>query len=231
MMPTSQNENNFKNEGGLKAKTSQNMKKAQLCLLNCNNIQVWLWGLHSIKEWGQLEALPQQDQRLQGPGLPLPHSLVQQGPHSYCLRAFMGAQAARLCWVRVQKWIPGELRSIYCPIIQCVDTKFNLISTWVWKHLFLAKGLKDSLKIIFSWSQALRKQCQDFATALLDHTRSSYELEVLLNYDPDGPAYQVNTISNTLKLAGNTAWLGKRTQYRSLFVSIRELSGDINTMI
>ena len=42
-----------------------------------------------------------------------------------------------------------------------------------------------------SYFQALRKQCQDFATALLDHTRSSYELEVLLNYDPDGPAYQV----------------------------------------
>ena len=39
--------------------------------------------------------------------------------------------------------------------------------------------------------QALRKQCQDFATSLLDHTRSSYELEVLLNYDPEGPAYQV----------------------------------------
>ena len=42
--------------------------------------------------------------------------------------------------------------------------------------------------------QALRKQCQDFATALLDHTRSSYELEILLNYDPDGPAYQVNIL-------------------------------------
>ena len=40
--------------------------------------------------------------------------------------------------------------------------------------------------------QALRKQVMNFATALLDHTRSSYELEILLNYDPDGPAYQVN---------------------------------------
>ncbi|KAH9373836.1 hypothetical protein HPB48_009284 [Haemaphysalis longicornis] len=33
----------------------------------------------------------------------------------------------------------------------------------------------------------LRRKCQDFATALLDHTRTSYELEVLLNYDPTGP--------------------------------------------
>jgi len=49
----------------------------------------------------------------------------------------------------------------------------------------------------------LRKQCQDFATALLDHTRSSYELEVLLNYDPDGPAYQHGERMhlNRLKLA------------------------------
>lgn len=31
----------------------------------------------------------------------------------------------------------------------------------------------------------LRKQCQLFATALLDHTRTTEELEVLLDYDPD----------------------------------------------
>ncbi|KAH9397620.1 Short transient receptor putative channel 1 [Tyrophagus putrescentiae] len=33
---------------------------------------------------------------------------------------------------------------------------------------------------------ALRKQCQMFATTLLDHTRTSEELELLLNYDPNG---------------------------------------------
>ncbi|OTF80222.1 transient receptor potential-gamma protein-like protein [Euroglyphus maynei] len=31
----------------------------------------------------------------------------------------------------------------------------------------------------------LRKQCQLFATALLDHTRTNEELEILLDYDPD----------------------------------------------
>ncbi|XP_022708485.1 transient receptor potential-gamma protein-like [Varroa jacobsoni] len=36
----------------------------------------------------------------------------------------------------------------------------------------------------------LRRKCQDFATALLDHTRTSYELEVMLNYDPSGPAFE-----------------------------------------
>ena len=30
----------------------------------------------------------------------------------------------------------------------------------------------------------------NFATALLDHTRSSGELEILLNHDPAGPVYQ-----------------------------------------
>lgn len=49
----------------------------------------------------------------------------------------------------------------------------------------------------------LRKQCQDFATALLDHTRSSYELEVLLNHDPTGPAFEHGERMhlNRLKLA------------------------------
>lgn len=32
--------------------------------------------------------------------------------------------------------------------------------------------------------QALRQQCQEFATSLLDHTRTSKELEIMLNYNP-----------------------------------------------
>ena len=46
-------------------------------------------------------------------------------------------------------------------------------------------------------------QCQDFATALLDHTRSSQELEVLLNHDPnDLPHEDCDRIQlNRLKLA------------------------------
>ncbi|GBM50483.1 Transient receptor potential-gamma protein [Araneus ventricosus] len=49
----------------------------------------------------------------------------------------------------------------------------------------------------------LRKQCQEFATALLDHTRSSYELEVLLNYDPSGPVFEPGDrmLLSRLKLA------------------------------
>ncbi|KAI4473784.1 hypothetical protein M0802_015941 [Mischocyttarus mexicanus] len=53
------------------------------------------------------------------------------------------------------------------------------------------------------YRQELRRQCQDFATALLDHTRSSYELEVLLNHDPKGPAFEHGERMhlNRLKLA------------------------------
>lgn len=32
----------------------------------------------------------------------------------------------------------------------------------------------------------MRANVQQFATSLLDHARTSYELEVMLNYDPDG---------------------------------------------
>ncbi|KPJ19923.1 Transient receptor potential protein [Papilio machaon] len=32
--------------------------------------------------------------------------------------------------------------------------------------------------------KALRQQCQEFATSLLDHTRTSQELEIMLNYNP-----------------------------------------------
>jgi transient receptor potential cation channel subfamily C len=49
----------------------------------------------------------------------------------------------------------------------------------------------------------LRGQCTKFATSLLDHTRSSTELEILLNHDPTGPVYQHGDRMhlNRLKLA------------------------------
>lgn len=60
--------------------------------------------------------------------------------------------------------------------------------------------------------QELRKQCQDFATALLDHTRSSHELEVLLNHDPTGPAFEhgermhLNRLKLAVKLRQKKVW-------------------------
>ncbi|CAD7088934.1 unnamed protein product [Hermetia illucens] len=37
----------------------------------------------------------------------------------------------------------------------------------------------------------LRRQCQQFAVDLLSQTRSSQELAIILNYDPDAPPYEV----------------------------------------
>lgn len=34
--------------------------------------------------------------------------------------------------------------------------------------------------------QEMRTQTQQFATSLLDHARTSYELEIMLNYNPSG---------------------------------------------
>ena len=59
------------------------------------------------------------------------------------------------------------------------------------------------MKPLFLLFQELRSQCQKFATALLDHTRSSSELEILLNHDPTGPVFQHGERMhlNRLKLA------------------------------
>ena len=70
--------------------------------------------------------------------------------------------------------------------------------------LIFFKTISFSLLLpLFQFHQELRKQCQDFATALLDHTRSSYELEVMLNHDPKGPAFEHGDRMslNRLKLA------------------------------
>ena len=49
----------------------------------------------------------------------------------------------------------------------------------------------------------LRKQVQEFVTGLIDHTRTSFELEVILNHNPDGDPWQVGDIHGLerLKLA------------------------------
>lgn len=36
----------------------------------------------------------------------------------------------------------------------------------------------------------MRKNCQEFATALLDHARTSNELEIMLNYNADGDNWE-----------------------------------------
>lgn len=36
----------------------------------------------------------------------------------------------------------------------------------------------------------MKEQCQVFATSLLDHARTSHELEVLLNFNPSGENWE-----------------------------------------
>ena len=60
--------------------------------------------------------------------------------------------------------------------------------------------------IYMSAFQSLKQQCQDYATALLDHTRSSSELEVILNYDPNGPAYHVSVGRTSQPQIYHTLW-------------------------
>jgi hypothetical protein len=53
--------------------------------------------------------------------------------------------------------------------------------------------------------EQLAQQCQDYSAALLAETRSSKELEIILNYDPDNPPIIFETIEKMtlarLKLA------------------------------
>lgn len=37
----------------------------------------------------------------------------------------------------------------------------------------------------------MRSQVLTFATSLLDHARTSNELEIMLNYDPDGETWEI----------------------------------------
>lgn len=65
---------------------------------------------------------------------------------------------------------------------------FNLIKQNVYNDpntVWLWKAVK-----CYSTLQAMRSQCQEFATAILDHIRTSLELEVVLNHNPDGEYWE-----------------------------------------
>ena len=46
----------------------------------------------------------------------------------------------------------------------------------------------------------LRKQVQEFVTGLIDHTRTSFELETILNHNPDGDPWQCGDIQTLERL-------------------------------
>ncbi|GBM25703.1 Transient receptor potential-gamma protein [Araneus ventricosus] len=115
-----------------------------------------------------------------GATLPMPHDV-----RCRCRDCVQAMEDDCLCHSRSRI---NAYRALSSPSLICLSsidpilTAFEL--SWELRRLSLAENefKQDYIK--------LRSRCQDFATALLDHARSSRELEMVLNYDPTRPPYQ-----------------------------------------
>lgn len=65
----------------------------------------------------------------------------------------------------------------------------------------------------------LRRQCQKFAVDLLDQTRSSQELAIILNYDPESPPYEDGDHMKLKRLEMAIDYKQKKVSEETLFVS------------
>lgn len=115
-----------------------------------------------------------------GATLPMPHDV-----RCHCRDCVQAAEddSLRHSRTRINAYRALSSPSLIClSSIDPVLTAFEL--SWELRKLSNAENefKEDYLK--------LRSRCQDFATALLDHVRSSRELEMVLNYDPTQPPYQ-----------------------------------------
>jgi transient-receptor-potential calcium channel protein len=115
-----------------------------------------------------------------GATLPMPHDV-----RCKCKDCVEAVEEDCLCHSRSRI---NAYRALSSPSLICLSsidpilTAFEL--SWELRRLSMAeKEFKDDYV-------KLRSRCQDFATALLDHARSSRELEMVLNYDPTRPPYQ-----------------------------------------
>ena len=70
----------------------------------------------------------------------------------------------------------------------------------------------------------LRKKIQEFVTELVDHARTSYELEVLLNHNPDGDPWEPGQVQSLSRL--HLAIKGNQKQFVTN-PSIQQLLGSI----
>ena len=59
----------------------------------------------------------------------------------------------------------------------------------------------------------MRTQCQQFATSLLDHVRTSLELEVMLNHNPDGEYWEPGERQTLERLKLAIKYKQKQVQY------------------
>lgn len=115
-----------------------------------------------------------------GATLPMPHDV-----RCRCKDCVVAMEEDCLCHSRSRI---NAYRALSSPSLICLSsidpilTAFEL--SWELRRLSMAeKEFKDDYV-------KLRSRCQDFATTLLDHARSSRELEMVLNYDPTQPPYQ-----------------------------------------
>ena len=71
----------------------------------------------------------------------------------------------------------------------------------------------------------------NFATALLDHTRSSGELEILLNHDPAGPAYQHGERMTLQRLKLAIKYRQKKVRDFLMYIVFKFTTSFVNTFV
>ncbi|XP_060800629.1 transient receptor potential-gamma protein isoform X2 [Amyelois transitella] len=108
-----------------------------------------------------------------GAGLPVPHDVRCNCDD--CVRS-RSEDSLRHSRSRINAY-----RALASPSLIALSSKDPILTafelSWELRRL---SALEHEFKTEY---QELRAQCQEFATALLDHTRTSYELQVLLNHE------------------------------------------------
>lgn len=66
--------------------------------------------------------------------------------------------------------------------------------------------------------QELKELCQVFATSLLDHVRTSHELEIILNYNPTGDNWEPGERQTLERLKLAIKYKQKQVIVPSLFI-------------
>ncbi|XP_076315977.1 transient receptor potential protein-like isoform X2 [Tachypleus tridentatus] len=115
-----------------------------------------------------------------GATLPMPHD-VRCGCDDCVVKA--SSDCLRHSCSRINAY-----RALSSPSLIALSSKDPILTafelSWELRRL---SSIENEFKVDYT---ELRQRCQEFATSLLDHARTSSELEIILNYDPSGPAFQ-----------------------------------------
>ena len=77
---------------------------------------------------------------------------------------------------------------------QKITTLFNLAANAAFNMGKLFRHLARMEPQFKEEYSKLCKKVQDFSAGLVDHARTSYELEVLLNHNPDGEPWEIGKV-------------------------------------